>query len=161
MDLLRLFFCTEADQQRLGLIFFHCSSSMFIWSFSKYSPASRMLFLQRCCHSSNTCAFFVRSLKIASLFFSTASEVSNRMLRSFAFSNGNKKKSQGARLGQMRYTGNVKFGQKLHDMIRDMRLCIVTIKSPSGPMSYGRFFAMCFCNRKVERNSGLTLFLDS
>ena len=77
--------------------------------------------------------FFVRSLRIASLFLSTASEVSNRMPQSFAFSDGNKNVT-GSKIGvvrQMRYTGNVKFSQKLHDLICDIRPCVVMMKSPS------------------------------
>ena len=102
--------------------------------FFKLLPPSWMHFLQHCCHFSNTWCrpFFVRSLRIASLFFSTASDISNRIPWSFVFCDGNKKKSLGARLGLK--GGNVKFSQKLHDIIRDVRLCIVMMKSPSSPM---------------------------
>ena len=79
---------------------FYCSSSMFTWSFWKYSH------LGEC--TSNSVAAILRTHDAGhsllgpweSPHFSSApSEVSNRMPWSFVFSDGNKKKSQGARLG--------------------------------------------------------------
>ena len=39
----------------------------------------------------------------------------------------------------MRYTGNVKFSEKLHGVIRDVRSCIVMMKSLSSPIKLWPF----------------------